>query len=138
MIRHERKKLLGMTTEEADRVMSQVLNSEAYISLDQNDVVDVCHQSAIVCISAGVGSGGDRMANALAEAKQNLVSSAARAALKTMVSIWVSKSNPLTTREMDHLHEEFASISSSIIHWGVKFDDSLCDALKVVLMVSYP
>lgn len=123
----------------AAKSIAEIITVTGYINLDFNDVNTIMRGGGVAIMSVGYGSGEQRLSIALKEALNSplLNNKDVFLAKKVMFNISCSKKEELKMAEMDHINEFMSKFKSEVeVIWGISYDDSLNEKLKVTLLAT--
>ncbi len=125
----------------AARSISELITSEGRINLDFNDVNTTLRDGGVAIISTGYGEGDRRVTRAIEDALNSplLKNRDVYGSKKILVNIYFDKEakQPFVMDEMKEMHEFMSNFAPTVdVIWGVAFDDSLGEKIKVTILAS--
>ena len=125
----------------AARSISELITSEGRINLDFNDVNTTLREGGVAIISTGYGEGDRRVTRAIEDALNSplLKNRDVYGSKRILVNIYFDQEakQPFVMDEMKELHEFMSNFAPEVdVIWGVAFDDTLGDKIKVTILAS--
>lgn len=125
----------------AAQSISEIITSEARINLDFNDVNTTLHDGGVAIISSGYGEGEKRVTTAINDALNSplLKNRDIYGAKRILFNIYFSRQANVAfaTSEIDELRLFMSKFSRDVdVIWGVAFDDTLGDKIKITVLAS--
>jgi len=130
------------TLSNAASSISEIITTEGYINLDFNDVDTTLRNGGAAVISTGYGEGENRVTKAIQDALHSplLKNRDVYRSKKILFNLYFSRKAemPFTMNEVDGFRDFTRSIESKDVDvvWGVAFDDSLGDKVKITILAS--
>ena len=129
------------TLSTAAHAISELITTEdVRINIDFNDVDTTLRNGGASIISCGYGEGEFRVQKAIEDALQSplLKNSNIMGSKKLLFNLYISRKadNPFRTGEMKAFTEFVTSIEDVEVIYGVAYDDSLGDKIKVTILAS--
>lgn len=130
------------TLSNAASSISEIITAEGYINLDFNDVDTTLRNGGAAVISTGYGEGENRVSKAIQDALHSplLKNRDVYRSKKLLFNLYFSRKAemPFTMSEVDGFRDFTRSIESKDVDvvWGVAFDDSLGDKVKITILAS--
>ena len=123
----------------AAKSIAEIITVPGHINLDFADVSRVMKNGGVAIMSNGVGEGEQRVSDAMNDAMNSplLNNNDVFNAKKVLFNISCSESKGLFMHEMGQINEFMSKFTSRLeVIWGITFDDSLGDKLKVTLLAT--
>lgn len=123
----------------AAKSIAEIITVPGHINLDFADVSRVMKDGGVAIMSNGLGEGEQRVSDAMNDAMNSplLNNNDVFNAKKVLFNISCSESKGLFMHEMGQINEFMAKFKSRLeVIWGITFDDSLGDKLKVTLLAT--
>jgi cell division protein FtsZ len=123
----------------AAKSIAEIITVPGHINLDFADVSRVMKNGGVAIMSNGIGEGDQRVADAMNDAMNSplLNNNDVFNAKKVLFNISCSATKGLYMHEMGQINEFMAKFTSRLeVIWGITFDDSLDDKLKVTLLAT--
>lgn len=123
----------------AAKSIAEIITVPGHINLDFADVSRVMKDGGVAIMSNGLGEGDQRVSDAMNDAMNSplLNNNDVFNAKKVLFNISCSESKGLFMHEMGQINEFMAKFKSRLeVIWGITFDDSLGDKLKVTLLAT--
>ncbi|MDP4277111.1 MAG: cell division protein FtsZ [Bacteroidota bacterium] len=123
----------------AAKSIAEIITVPGYINLDFADVRTVMKDGGVAIMSTGFGQGEKRLKDALNSALNSplLNNNDVFSAKKVLFNISCSTDHELMMNEMSDINEFMQKFNPLIeVIWGITFDESLEDQLKVTLLAT--
>lgn len=123
----------------AAKSIAEIITVPGYINLDFADVRTVMKDGGVAIMSTGFGNGERRLGVALESALNSplLNSNDVFSAKKVLFNISCSRANELMMHEMDQINDFMKRFNPQMeVIWGITFDDTLEEQLKVTLLAT--
>ena len=125
----------------AARSISDLINVNGRINLDFNDVNTTLRSGGAAIISSGYGTGERRVTKAIENALESplLKNRDVYGSQKILMNFYYNPNSevPLLMEEMNEIQEFMANFDSSVdVIWGMAFDPTLEDQIKVTVLAS--
>jgi cell division protein FtsZ len=123
----------------AAKSIAEIITVPGHINLDFADVSRVMKDGGVAIMSTGVGEGDQRVADAMNDAMNSplLNNNDVFNAKKVLFNIACSETKGLFMHEMGQINEFMSKFTSRLeVIWGITFDDTLGDKLKVTLLAT--
>jgi cell division protein FtsZ len=123
----------------AARSIAEIITETGYINLDFSDVNTVMKDGGVAIMSTGFGQGEQRLSEALQSALNSplLNNNDVFNAKKVLFNIYCSHEGELMMNEMTQIQSFMSQFQSGMeVIWGIYFDDSLGQQLKVTLLAT--
>lgn len=123
----------------AAKSIAEIITVPGHINLDFADVSRVMKNGGVAIMSNGIGEGDQRVADAMNDAMNSplLNNNDVFNAKKVLFNISCSATKGLYMHEMGQINEFMAKFTSRLeVIWGITFDDTLDDKLKVTLLAT--
>lgn len=123
----------------AAKSIAEIITVHGYINVDFADVYTTMKDGNLAIMNVGEAEGEKRVTNALNNALNSpLVSSNdIHGAKKILFNLYCSKSNEIRPGEIEEIHEFMLQVGDDInVIWGITFDDTLGDKVKVTLIAT--
>lgn len=125
----------------AARSISDLITHEGRINLDFNDVKTTLENGGVAIISSGYGEGERRMTKAIEDALNSplLKNRDVYGSKRILVNIYFSRTaeNRFEMNEISEMREFMCNFAPEVdVIWGVAFDDSLGEKIKVTILAS--
>lgn len=126
---------------DAAKSISDIITKSGNINVDFRDVETTLKDGGVALISSGIGSGQDRMQEAIDEAVKSplLQENEIGQSKKLLFVIGMSKAHQTNMREMGKLNDfvgNFSNKDDIEVIWGSYFDDDLGEDLKFTILAS--
>lgn len=129
------------TLANAARSISEIISEECYINVDFQDVKTILKDSGTAIISTAVGTGENRISNAIHNAlhspllKKHDINTSKRLLFKFVCSR--NAERPLTTNEINEIREFTDNLPNNIdVKWGIGDDPEMGNDVKVTILAS--
>lgn len=121
--------------------ISEIINCDGYINLDFNDVDTTLRNGGAAIISTGYGEGDMRVTKAIEDALKSplLKNRDILGSKRLLFNIYFSRQaeNPFKMAEAEELNTFISTLDPAVdIIWGVAFDDTLGDAVKITILAA--
>ncbi len=121
--------------------ISEIINCDGYINLDFNDVDTTLRNGGAAIISTGYGEGEMRVTKAIEDALKSplLKNRDILGSKRLLFNIYFSRQaeNPFKMAEAEELNTFISTLDPAVdIIWGVAFDDTLGDAVKITILAA--
>ncbi|MGN0232626.1 MAG: cell division protein FtsZ [Muribaculaceae bacterium] len=121
--------------------ISELITCEGYINLDFNDVNTTLRDGGVAIISSGCGEGENRVTKAINDALNSplLKNRDVEGSKHILFNIYFSRKaqNKFVMNETNELTDFMAKFAPEVdVIWGVAFDDSLGEKVRVTLLAS--
>jgi cell division protein FtsZ len=125
----------------AARSISELITVKGKINLDFNDVNTTLRNGGAAIISSGYGSGERRVTKAIEDALESplLKNREVNGSQKILMNFYYNPNSesPLRMEEMNEVQEFMANFEQGVdVIWGMAFDTSLEDQIKVTVLAS--
>ncbi len=123
----------------AAKSIAEIITVPGHINLDFADVSRVMKDGGVAIMSNGIGEGDQRVSEAMNDAMNSplLNNNDVFNAKKVLFNISCSESKGLFMHEMGQINEFMSKFNSRLeVIWGITFDESLGDKLKVTLLAT--
>jgi len=123
----------------AAKSIAEIITVPGHINLDFADVSRVMKDGGVAIMSNGIGEGDQRVSDAMNDAMNSplLNNNDVFNAKKVLFNISCSKSKGLFMHEMGQINDFMSNFKSRLeVIWGITFDDTLDDKLKVTLLAT--
>lgn len=123
----------------AAKSIAEIITVPGYINLDFADVRTILKDGGVAIMSTGFGKGDRRLGDALESALNSplLNNNDVFNARKVLFNIACSTQQELMMFEMDQIHDFMKRFNNQVeVIWGITFDDSLEQDLKVTLLAT--
>jgi cell division protein FtsZ len=123
----------------AAKSIAEIITIPGYINLDFADVSTIMKNGGVAIMSTGFGEGDTRVSDAMNDAMNSplLNNNDVYKAKKLLFNISCSNDKELMMHEMDQIHEFSARFKEKMdLIWGISFDDTLGEQLKVTLLAT--
>lgn len=124
----------------AHAISELITTEEVRINIDFNDVDTTLRNGGSSIISCGYGEGDDRVEKAIEDALQSplLKNSNIMGSKRLLFNLYISRKadNPFRAGEMKAFTEFVTSIEDVEVIYGVAYDDSLGDKIKLTILAS--
>jgi cell division protein FtsZ len=123
----------------AAKSIAEIITVPGYINLDFADVSTVMKDGGVAIMSTGYGEGEQRVSDAMNSAMSSplLNNNDVFNAKKVLFNISCSKNKELMMHEMDQIQEFMKKFKSKLeVIWGISYDDTLGEQLKVTLLAT--
>lgn len=129
------------TLSTAARSISELITCEGHINLDFNDVKTTLENGGVAIISSGYGEGERRMTKAIEDALNSplLKNRDVYGSKRILVNIYFSRNaeTKFVMGEVNEMREFMCNFAPEVdVIWGVGFDDSLGEKVKVTILAS--
>lgn len=126
---------------DAAKSISDIITKSGNINVDFRDVETTLKDGGVALISSGIGSGQDRMQQAIDEAVKSplLQENEIGESKKLLFVIGMSKAHQTNMREMGKLNDfvgNFSNKDDIDVIWGSYFDEDLGEDLKFTILAS--
>lgn len=120
--------------------ISELITADGYINLDFRDVNSTLRNGGAAVISTGYGEGENRVRKAIEDALHSplLKNCDVYSSKKLLFNLYFSRKakNPFAMSEVNGFREFTSSISGVDVVWGVAFDDTLEDKVKITILAT--
>lgn len=124
----------------AAKSIAEIITVPGYINLDFADVNTTLKDGGVAVMSAGYGHGNNRVMDAMNSALHSplLNNADVYKARKILFNICCSSQAEIKFEEMDQIKEFMSKFEGSLeeVIWGIAYDETLEDKLKVTLLAS--
>lgn len=123
----------------AAKSIAEIITVPGYINLDFADVRTILKDGGVAIMSTGFGKGDRRLGDALESALNSplLNNNDVFNARKVLFNISCSTDKELMMFEMDQIHDFMKRFNNQVeVIWGITFDDTLEQDLKVTLLAT--
>lgn len=121
--------------------ISDLITCEARINLDIEDVKTTLRESGTAIISYGYGEGENRVSKAIDDALNSplLRNNDIKSSTRLLFNFYISRNSarPFKMEEVNEMTEFVSSLHSDVdVIWGIGFDDSLEDKVKITILAA--
>ena len=124
----------------AARSIAEIITISGIMNLDFADVENTLKDGGVAIMSTGVASGEQRLTQSIENALHSplLNNNTPFKAKKVLFNVYFSKENPLKMAEMDQIHDFMRKFDQHKIEviWGLAYDETLGDSVKMTLLAS--
>lgn len=123
----------------AAKSIAEIITVHGLVNLDFADVETTLKDGGIAIMSRGIGSGKDRINDAIKDALHSplLNNNDVFSAKKILINLCFGEENSLMMEEMNALHEFMSKFSKEIeVIWGTAVENELKDNVKVTLLAT--
>ena len=124
----------------AARSIAEIITISGIINLDFKDVETTLKDGGVAIMSTGIASGEKRLTQSIENALNSplLNNNNPFSAKKVLFNVYFSSNNPLKMSEMDQINEFMRKFNQQKIEviWGLAYDESLGDSVKMTLLAS--
>ena len=123
----------------AAKGIAEIITVPGYINIDFADVHSIMKDGNVAIMNTGIASGENRITKAIEDALNSplLNTSDVSGASKILLSLYCSKENEIGLEEMKEIHQFMSKIKDAVdVIWGISFDDSLGDNVKITLIAT--
>lgn len=123
----------------AAKSIAEIITIHGHVNLDFADVNTTLKEGGVAIMSRGVGSGEDRINDAIKDALHSplLNNNDVFSAKKILVNISYSESTPLMMEEMNAFHEFMSKFGTEIeVIWGAAVEEDLGEDVKITLLAT--
>ncbi|MCC8071105.1 MAG: cell division protein FtsZ [Bacteroidales bacterium] len=128
------------TLSTAARSISEIITCEGHINLDFNDVDTTLRDGGAAIISTGYGEGDNRVRTAIDNALDSplLRNRDIFKSKKLLFNLYFSRKaeRPFVMSEVHELSDFVSNIDGVDVIWGVAFDDTLGDQVKITILAA--
>lgn len=120
--------------------ISEIITGDGYINLDFNDVDTTLRNGGAAIISTGYGEGENRVTQAIDDALNSplLKNRDVFGSKRLLFNLYFSRKSktPFTMSEVSGFRDFVSSIPDVEVIWGVAYDDTLEDKVKITILAS--
>lgn len=120
--------------------ISEIITADGFINLDFRDVNTTLRNGGAAVISTGYGEGENRVSKAIDDALHSplLRNCNVYGSKKLLFNLYFSRKSkdPFSMSEVDGFRKFTSSISDVDVVWGVAFDDSLGEKVKITILAA--
>ena len=123
----------------AAKSIAEIITIHGHVNLDFADVNTTLKEGGVAIMSRGVGSGEDRINEAIKDALHSplLNNNDVFSAKKILVNISYSETAPLMMEEMNAFHEFMSKFGTEIeVIWGAAVEEELGEDVKITLLAT--
>ncbi|GHV45840.1 hypothetical protein FACS1894180_8610 [Bacteroidia bacterium] len=124
----------------AAKSIAEIITITGYISLDFADVKRILKNGNVAVMNTGIAEGEHRITNAIKNAlKSPLLDNDISSAKKILLNFYCSESDEyqINMEETEQIHRFIKQMSENIdVIWGITFDNSLGNSVKVTLIAT--
>ncbi|MDD4730016.1 MAG: cell division protein FtsZ [Dysgonamonadaceae bacterium] len=123
----------------AAKSIAEIITIHGHVNLDFADVNTTLKEGGVAIMSRGVGSGDDRIDEAIKDALHSplLNNNNVFSAKKILVNISYSESAPLMMEEMNAFHKFMSKFDTEIeVIWGAAVEEDLEENVKITLLAT--
>ncbi|MFI3296748.1 MAG: cell division protein FtsZ [bacterium] len=124
---------------DAARGIAEIITQKGHINVDFADVSTIMRNGGVAVMNSGTAEGEKRISNAINDALNSplLNDNDIHKSKKILLNFYCSESNPVYMKEVDEINEFMDKMGDDIeVIWGVNYDNSLGDAVKVTLLAT--
>ncbi|MDR2841558.1 MAG: cell division protein FtsZ [Paludibacter sp.] len=119
--------------------IAEIITVEGYVNVDFADVRNIMKDGKLALMNTGSASGEHRITKAIENALESplLNTNKVNGASKVLFAMYCSSQNKVKMSEIDEIHEFMKKVGNDIeVAWGVFFDDTLTEEVKVTLIAT--
>lgn len=124
----------------AARSIAEIITISGIMNLDFADVENTLKNGGVAIMSTGIANGHQRLTQSIENALNSplLNNNNPFSAKKVLFNVYFSKEHPLKMSEMDQIHDFMRKFNQQKIEviWGLAYDETLGDAVKMTLLAS--
>lgn len=124
---------------EAARGIAEIITVDGHINVDFADVSTVMRNGGVAVMDTGFAEGDKRVTLAIEDALNSplLNNNDIHKSKKILLNFYCSQTNPIYMREVEEINQFMSKMGEDIeVIWGVTFDDTLGDSVKVTLLAT--
>lgn len=123
----------------AAKSIAEIITVPGYMNLDFADVNTTLREGGVAIMSAGYGSGENRVMKAIQDSLNSplLNNNDVFGAKKVLFNLYFSEQSQIDMAELDEVTEFMSKFGNDIeVIWGVAYDNTLEDSVKITLLAT--
>ncbi len=124
---------------DAARGIAEIITKQGHINVDFADVSTIMRDGGVAIMNSGIAEGENRITHAIENALNSplLNDNDIHKSKKILLNFYCSESNPMYMKEVDEVHDFMTKMGDDIeVIWGVNYDNSLGESVKVTLLAT--
>ena len=122
----------------AAKGIAEIITVPGYINIDFADVYSTMKDGKVAVMNTGFASGESRITKAIEDALNSplLNMSDVKGARRILLNLYCSNQHEFRMEEFEEIHQFMSKIGDADVIWGVTFDDTLGENIKITLIAT--